>query len=340
MQRIPSTPPEIAPLGKSDERPFWSVMIPAYNCSVFLPDAIQSVLSQDPGEAMMQIEVVDDCSTDADVGALVKRLGKGRVSYYRQEKNMGSLRNFETCINRAQGYHIHLLHGDDRVKPGYYQHIQSLFKKYPEAGAAFCAWNNIDEENNILRRSAIEVGKPDILVNWLPKLAEHTRIQYVAIVVKREVYEKLGSFYGVTYGEDWEMWARVARDYPIAYTPEILAEYREHKSSISSNSFLTGKNIQDISKVIHTISGYLPQKDQKKINRLAHKNFVHWSFQYTKYLWKQTRNARLAYNQVKEMLRVYIDLRLLILLFMFGLMVLADFIFKLLKKLYYRMRLV
>ncbi len=250
MQRIPNTPPQIAPVPANVIRPFWSVMIPAYNCSVFLTDAMQSVLEQDIGAEMMQIEVVDDCSTDADVEDLVKRTGKGRIAYFRQSKNVGSLRNFETCINRAKGHYVHLLHGDDRVKLGFYHHIGSLFKKYPEAGAAFCAWNNIDEENNILRRSLIEVGKPGLLTDWLPKLAEHTRIQYVAIAVKREAYEKLGSFYGVTYGEDWEMWARVARDYPIAYTPELLAEYREHINSISSHSFITGKNIRDIAKVL------------------------------------------------------------------------------------------
>jgi glycosyltransferase involved in cell wall biosynthesis len=332
LQRIPDTPPIIAPLPLGTVRPVWSVMIPAYNCSVFLPDAIQSVLEQDPGPDLMQIEVVDDCSTDTDVETLVNKIGKGRVRYFRQEKNVGSLRNFETCINRAKGKYIHLLHGDDRVKTGYYKHIEALFTKYPDAGAAFCAWNNIDEENYIFRRSDIEVGRPDLLVNWLPKLAEHTRIQYVAMAVKREAYEKLGSFYGVTYGEDWEMWARVARDYPIAYTPEILAEYREHKSSISSNSFLSGKNVQDISKVITTISGYLPQKEQKENLRLAHQNYIHWAFQHTKYLWKQTGNRQLVFKQIREMLRVYISISILLMVVVFAFVIFRDLFYNFLKK--------
>lgn len=332
MQKIPDTPPIIVPLPEDTIRPLWSVMIPAYNCSVFLPDAIQSVLEQDFGTEVMQIEVIDDCSTDADVKALVEKIGKGRVGYFRQETNVGSLRNFETCINRAKGQYVHLLHGDDRVKLGYYNQIQSLFIKYPEIGAAFCAWNNIDEENNILYRSKIEIGKPALLIEWLPKLAEHTRIQYAAIAVKREVYEKLGSFFGVTYGEDWEMWARITKHYPMAYTPEILAEYREHKSSISSNSFLTGENIQDISKVINTISTYLPQNDRKKIKRLAHKNFVHWSFSHMKYLWRQTRNLHLVYNQVKEMLKVYIDIKLLFMVLSFGLLIFASIAYRFIKR--------
>jgi len=76
-------------------------MIPAYNCTGFLTEALEAVLAQALPPEQMQIEVVDDCSTDADVEALVQAIGKGRIGYFRQPENKGSLRNFETCINRA-----------------------------------------------------------------------------------------------------------------------------------------------------------------------------------------------------------------------------------------------
>ncbi|MGI4728441.1 MAG: glycosyltransferase family 2 protein, partial [Janthinobacterium lividum] len=119
--RIPNVPPVILPVANLADRPLWSVMIPAYNCISFLGDTLKSVLVQDRGEAVMQIAVVDDCSTDGDVAALVEAIGKGRIQYFRQEQNSGSLRNFETCLNRAKGQWIHLLHGDDRIENGYYQ---------------------------------------------------------------------------------------------------------------------------------------------------------------------------------------------------------------------------
>jgi glycosyltransferase involved in cell wall biosynthesis len=87
-------------------------MIPAYNCSQYLLDHTKR-LQQDMGIELMQIEVVDDCSMDNNIEELVKKVGKGRVSYFRQKKNVGSLRNFETCINRSRGKYIHLLHGDE-----------------------------------------------------------------------------------------------------------------------------------------------------------------------------------------------------------------------------------
>ena len=78
-ERIPTSPPHIPPLEADTLRPLWSVMIPTYNCYAYIKEAIESVLIQYPGPELMQIEVVDDYSTDGDVKALVEELGKGRV---------------------------------------------------------------------------------------------------------------------------------------------------------------------------------------------------------------------------------------------------------------------
>jgi hypothetical protein len=45
-------------------RLLWSVMIPTFHCARFLRQTLESVLSQDPGPDVMQIEVVDDCSNN------------------------------------------------------------------------------------------------------------------------------------------------------------------------------------------------------------------------------------------------------------------------------------
>src|SRR5690349_14574480 len=119
--RIPQAPPVIPALEETGgrERPLWSVMIPAYNCAGYLPQALESVLCQDIGKDRMQIAVMDDYSTDADLARLVQDIGGGRVEYFRQPENVGSLRNFETCLRRSRGRLVHLLHGDDKVLPGF-----------------------------------------------------------------------------------------------------------------------------------------------------------------------------------------------------------------------------
>jgi glycosyltransferase involved in cell wall biosynthesis len=309
MQRIPQSPPQILPVPQGIKRPVWSVMIPTYNCSVYLPQAIESVLRQDPGEEFMQIEVIDDCSTDADVEELVARVGNGRVKYFRQPQNMGSLRNFETCLNRSRGKYVHLLHGDDGVELNFYKKIESLFERYPEAGAAFTNFSYIDENSTkVPMFNSPLMDEEGILEEFLYKIAKRQLIQPPAIVVKREVYEKIGSFFAAHFGEDWEMWSRIASRYQLAYSPLMLAFYRvSNMQSISHQSFISGQNITDIIKVINIIQNYLPESRKKEIKNFAMAYYSIYCVKVANGLLKSNRKA--AFIQAKGAFKMHKNFR-------------------------------
>src|SRR5919108_3208423 len=149
--RVPIPPPSA-----EANRPLWSVMIPTHNCAAYLRETLRSVLAQDLGPDLMQIEVVDDCSVQDDPAAVVAELGRGRVAFYRQGRNVGHCRNFDTCLQRSRGRLIHLLHGDDCVRVGFYQTMEAVFEVNPEIGAAFCRYISIDECGNWLAISPLE----------------------------------------------------------------------------------------------------------------------------------------------------------------------------------------
>ncbi len=308
MNRIPASPPYIAPRLNNNSPPLWSVMIPVYNCSKYLPDALESVLINNVPEEEMQIEVVDDASTDADVKAIVEQIGKGRIKYFRQTENGGSLRNFETCINRSRGNLIHLLHGDDRVKKGYYEKIGTLFQKYPEAGAAFCRFGYIDGKGKWLYNQPVEINHDGIVPDWIMRIGKRSRIQYVAITVRREVYEKLGSFYGLTYGEDWEMWVRIACNYQTVYSPEIYAEYRKHLDSITGQKFLTGEYLQDLVHAMKLIQPHLPLELKKPILKKAKRYYAYYGMRKANDLWHISRDESNVKASIKQALKVHRDL--------------------------------
>ncbi len=310
--RIPTAPPEILPVSNIEVRPLFSVMIPTYNCINYLRQTLESVLAQDPGKNLMQIEVVDDCSTDGDVATLVNQIGKGRISFYQQSGNQGSLRNFESCINRANGYYVHLLHGDDYVKNGFYSEIENLFDRYPEVGSAITNYNWIDENGKESATSSLNlVPHSGIIDNWLFKIASRQMVQPPAVVVKRSVYEKLGGFFAVQYGEDWEMWIRIASQYKVAYSPECLATYRGgHNSNISTKSILSGENFRDLSTVINIVQNYLPKSKRKGLRRLAKKNFsISYSKSSYKLFKKDYGNKSIAFKLAKGALKFNINIR-------------------------------
>jgi glycosyltransferase involved in cell wall biosynthesis len=309
IDRTPKDPPTILPLDLQD-RPQWSVMIPVYNSGRYLEETLRSVLIQKVPEDQMQIEVIDDCSTDINVEWMVNKVGGGRIGYYRQSMNVGSLRNFETCINRAKGHFVHLLHSDDVILPGFYDHVGKLFNTYPEAGAAFTAYRYIDENSNILFYPEPEAREDCILPEWLPRLAERQRIQYACIAVRRSVYEQLGAFCGVHYGEDWEMWARIAAHYPMAYTPTVYASYRRHLSSISGQSIITAQNLKDLDFVMRKVNTYLPSEYKARALREARKFYAFYGVRTAKLVWTKLRNRRAAVAQIKAAWSMHKDLPL------------------------------
>jgi glycosyltransferase involved in cell wall biosynthesis len=249
-------------------------MIPTYNCASYLRETLRSVLAQDPGPEIMQIEVVDDCSTLDDPAAVVAELGGGRVAFYQQIQNVGHCLNFNTCLQRARGQLVHLLHGDDCVRDGFYAKMQRVLADNPAVGTAFCRYISMDARGSWVTIAPLEQLEDGILPGWLEKIATGQRLQTPCMVVRREVYETLDGFDNrLAYHEDWEMWVRIASRRAVAYMTEPLALYRVHATSAMARGLRTGENGRDLRLAISIIEPYLPPQRAHAITKLARGNF-------------------------------------------------------------------
>ena len=213
-------PPPISPLPPLAERPFWSVMIPIYNCREdYLRETLGGVLRQDPGAADMQIEVLDNCSTLGDPEAVIREMGGGRIAFHRQTHNLGIAGNFNACIERARGQWVHILHGDDTVRPDFYSRARAAVTAHPEVAAALCRIIYMDEDSQWMGLTELESRTPGVLDGgfaWRQFLDQ--RIQFVAMVVRRSTYEELGGFRpSLPHCLDWDMWKRIA----LAQSPPL-----------------------------------------------------------------------------------------------------------------------
>lgn len=282
------------------DRPLWSVMIPTYNCAEYLRQTLTSVLSQDPGPDQMQIEVIDDCSTEDNPESIVKEIGGDRVHFYRQPHNVGVPKNFETCLSRSRGYLIHLLHGDDYVREGFYQKMEEVFEQESSIGAAFCRHIFMDENGHWQGISELEQPKSGILENSLERLALEQRIMTPSMVVRRQVYETLGGFdRRLICAEDWEMWVRVAAHYPIWYEVEPLAVYRMHSHSNTGRHIRTAEDMRYTRLAIDIFSTYLPPDISPRVTRQAKQTYAQSALRMAKQTAQQGDRVA-TFNQLRE----------------------------------------
>jgi hypothetical protein len=185
------------------------------------------------------------------------------------------VKNFQTTLELSRGKLIHQLHGDDLVRDGFYQKMQTAFIENPEIGAAFCRYIMMDEHSHWQYISVLEQQESGVLPNsWLDLIAGFQRIQTPSIVVRREVYEKLGGFdYRLpTAAEDWEMWIRIAANYPMWYEVEPLALYRKHSRSITKTNVKNGKYVQQLRDSAKIFLTYLPKENADKIYKKTMQN--------------------------------------------------------------------
>ena len=249
-------------------RPLWSVMIPTHDCAGYLRETLASVLSQAPGPETMQIEVVDDCSTKDDPEAVVRAIGAGRVGFFKQPENRGHSGNFATCLERSRGRLVHLLHGDDLVRDGFYAQLQAGFAADHRVGAAFCRHAYMDESGHCFMLSELERSQSGVLDGWLERIAVRQRIQTPSIAVRRVIYETLGTFDSrLSWAEDWEMWARIAAHHSLWYETQPLAAYRMHGTSNSSRHVRSGENLRDVRRAVAMIQELLSPEVAPRIRR-------------------------------------------------------------------------
>jgi hypothetical protein len=223
-------------------------MIPTYNSANYLGRTLESVLSQDPGPDEMQIEVVDGGSTKDDPERVVNATAKDRVKFHRLPLNQGSSHTFNACIQRSCGQWIHILHGDDMVRPGFYDAYSALISTRPQVVMVLGGACRIDENDRVLgefpRRDVDTAG---VIPDFAERHAVRNLVPYFpAVVVRRSGYESAGGFCTwFTLVNDVDMWLRIGLLGEVGAVVQPYALWRLHSSSGTAKAVMSGDNIRE-----------------------------------------------------------------------------------------------
>lgn len=253
----------------------WSVMIPTYNCAKYLEITLLSVLGQELLENLMQIEVIDDCSTKDNPEEVVKRIGKGRVSFYRQEKNVGVTRNFNTCIDRAKGELVHILHGDDYVGTDFYKKSAEIFSKNKNIGILITSGYIVNEKNCIIG----DFGDYNLKSNSndVSSIVYSNPIKTPAVVIRRAAYNKIGKFdNSLVHCADWEMWTRAINQTNVYLLDEKIAYYRHFDGNDTSKLIKKGITMLDYERTYNIFLKYSYPITKKKVKKILKYQFWYY----------------------------------------------------------------
>jgi len=96
--------------------PFVSVIIPTYNCQLFIETAVRSVMEQTYRD--WELLVIDDGSTDATC-EIIRRLAEedARIRFLRNPANIGVAGTRNRGLDEIRGEYVAFLDGDDVWHP-------------------------------------------------------------------------------------------------------------------------------------------------------------------------------------------------------------------------------
>jgi glycosyltransferase involved in cell wall biosynthesis len=211
----------------------FTALIPAYNEELYIRRAIESVLSQSIRPE--QILVVDDGSRDNTASIIREYSGEGVEYIYQRNSGLAAARN--TGIGAARGKVIGFLDSDDEWKPHFVSDIKEIFAKYPQLVWATGPYVRLLESGEVefVRRVSQEYCKNGLIEDYFDVESRFHFSIPCAMFVKRKVFDRVGTFDTVIsqYGEDLDMWFRIAMRYPqIGYTESVGAVYWQKTGSI------------------------------------------------------------------------------------------------------------
>lgn len=210
-----------------------TVVIPTYNRADFLAEAVDSVLNQTWKD--LEILVVDDGSTDR-TREVMARYGKRLKYFYKKNEGPSSARN--VGIREAMGTYVAFLDSDDVWDPEKLSIQMEFMRKHPEIKLVCTDSCEIDSSES--REGKL---KRDLMGSLFSLLYSNSFIRTSTVLMNKACFQEVG-YFDERYqsAEDYDVWLRVARRYPIAYLSRPLVRYRKHEGNVSHDKITLRRN--------------------------------------------------------------------------------------------------
>ena len=207
-----------------------SILLPVYNVSAYLGEAIRSILQQSFTD--FELIILNDGSTDQTENVVLS-FSDDRIRYIKNEQNAGLIYTLNKGIDLATAEWIARMDGDDIAD---HQRIEKQWQ-YIQANSGIkvvaTRVSLIDErgEPNGRWKEDESVVTPEQIMDFLPK---NNCIAHPSIMINTELIKKYRYDPRQLHTEDYDLWLRLSADgIGIYKVDEPLLLHRIHTSSVT-----------------------------------------------------------------------------------------------------------
>ena len=291
---------EMTPKTRYVQSPVVSVVIPCYNHGRYLPVAIESVLNQTYSH--VEIIVVDDGSTD-NTKEVAHRY---EDVIYIWQKNRGLSASRNTGIKNATGKYVTFLDADDWLYPNALVNNLKYLQQDDRIAFVSGAYDEVLELKNY-----VDECRNKISSNHYKELLHANYIGMISTVLFHSwVLEEFLFDETLKACEDYDLFLKITRKYPVLHHTEKIAAYRKHGTNMSLDfSIMLSSALKALEHQKPNLQTAIEFGNYKEGRR-------HWKNYYAQKVYERARNAKtgFAYSDLFFLLknRPYLFFRFII----------------------------
>ncbi len=209
-----------------------SILMPVYNVSAYLGEAVNSILRQTFTD--FELIILNDGSTD-QTEDIILSFSDDRIRYIKNEHNSGLIFTLNKGIDMARAEWLARMDGDDISDPERIEKQWLYINDHPGTKVLATRVRLIDEQGTPKGRWKEDelMISPSAIRAFLPKnnCIAHPSIMINTGLIRQYRYDK-----SQLHTEDYDLWLRLAADkIQIHKIGEPLLYHRIHTSSVTRN---------------------------------------------------------------------------------------------------------
>lgn len=203
-----------------------SILMPVYNASRYISEAIDSVLAQDFQD--WELILINDGSTD-DSEAIIMQYEDNRIYYVKNRINLGLIKTLNKGLDLCEGEYIARMDADDVALSGRLRKQVNFLDNH--RACLMCGTNAV-----VIDNSGKQSGRIRNLTNnnFLQiSLLFSPSFIHPTVMIRKEILRSNKYNEAYKHVEDYELWCRIARQGKIANLSDELLAYRWHDTNVS-----------------------------------------------------------------------------------------------------------